>query len=273
MTSTVTRFAPSPTGLLHIGHAYSALYAAAAGDRFLLRTEDIDQTRCRPAFEAAIFEDLAWLGLSWEQPVRRQSDHFNDYADALARLDELGVLYRCICTRKQIAAEIAAAGAAPQGPDGPLYPGTCRHLDPADVGDRPFAWRLNVTKALALVDPAGLTWLERRHGQQTADPARHGDVVLARKETPTSYHLSVTVDDAIQGITLVTRGDDLRAATDIHRLLQALLGLPTPDYDHHPLLTDDAGQRLAKRDDARSLRQYREDGLTPDDVRRMVGMA
>ncbi|MEQ9641488.1 MAG: tRNA glutamyl-Q(34) synthetase GluQRS [Alphaproteobacteria bacterium] len=272
MTATVTRFAPSPTGLLHLGHAYSALYAARAGDRFVLRIEDIDRGRYRRAFEDAIFEDLAWLGLHWEEPVRRQSAHFDDYAKALARLDELGVLYRCVCTRRQIATEIAAAGAAPQGPDGPVYPGTCRRLGPAEIGERPFAWRLDVAKALAQVDPAVLTWIDRQRGKQVADPVRHGDVVLARKDTPTSYHLSVTVDDAIQQITLVTRGEDLRPTTDIHRLLQALLGLPTPDYDHHRLLLDADGARLAKRDGARSLREYRDDGLTPEDVRRLVGL-
>ena len=273
MSDTVTRFAPSPTGLLHLGHAYSALHAARAGDRFLLRIEDIDVGRCRPEFEAAIYEDLAWLGLSWERPVRRQSAHFDDYAAALRQLDERGVLYRCICTRAEIAAELARSPSAPQGPEGPRYPGTCRHRDPASIPpDRPFAWRIDVAKALAQVGD-GLRWSDRRLGPQVADPRRHGDVVLARKDTPTSYHLAVTVDDALQGVTLVTRGEDLAPATDIHRLLQALLGLPTPLYEHHALLTDDSGKRLAKRDDARSLRQLRAEGAAPGDIRRLVGMA
>jgi glutamyl-Q tRNA(Asp) synthetase len=274
MHATVTRFAPSPTGYLHLGHAYSALYAARAGDRFILRIEDIDRGRCRPEYEAGILADLAWLGLTWETPVRRQSDHVDDYLAALQRLDRLGVLYRCVCTRAEIAAELERSPSAPHGPAGPRYPGTCRHRDPAGIpAGLPFAWRLDVGKATALVGADTLTWHDRKLGPQRADPTQHGDVVLARKDTPTSYHLSVTVDDALQDVTLVTRGEDLRPAIDIHRLLQALLGLPTPDYEHHPLLLDDSGKRLAKRDKARTLRQLREEGMTPDDVRRLVGLS
>lgn len=274
MHETVTRFAPSPTGHLHLGHAYSALYAARAGDRFILRIEDIDRGRCRPDYEAGILEDLAWLGLAWETPVRRQSDHFDDYLAALQRLDGLGVLYRCVCTRADILAELERSPSAPQGPDGPRYPGTCRQRDPTGVpAGLPFAWRLDVAKATSLAGADTLAWFDRRLGPQRADPIRHGDVVLARKDTPTSYHLSVTVDDALQGVTLVTRGEDLRPATDIHRLLQALLGLPTPDYEHHRLLFDESGRRLAKRDGSRTLRQLRAEGHAPADVRRMAGFA
>ena len=271
-----TRFAPSPTGWLHLGHAFAALFAAreADGGRFLIRLEDIDATRARPEYEEAIFEDLAWLGLSWEKPVRRQSDHFDDYRAALSQLEAQGLLYPCFCTRREIQDEIARAGNAPQGPDGPLYPGTCRHLDAAERQQRlasgaAYALRLDVMKALELLD-APLAFTELSRGEIIADPSIFGDVVLARKDTPASYHLAVVVDDALQGITLVTRGEDLLPATHLHRLLQHLLGLPVPRWHHHRLLTDEAGKRLAKRDDARSLRSLREAGWTPERVRALI---
>jgi glutamyl-Q tRNA(Asp) synthetase len=274
----VTRFAPSPTGLLHLGHAYSALFAwraaQGAGGRFLLRIEDIDTTRCRPEFEAAILEDLAWLGLDWERPVRRQSGHMADYESALARLDGMGVLYPCFCTRAEIQAEVARAGAAPHGAAGPLYPGTCRNLSAAEraariAEGRPYALRLDMAKATAWT--GRLTWHDRARGEQVATPELHGDVVLARKEVRTSYHLAVTLDDHLQGVTLVTRGEDLFAATHVHRLLQALLGLDTPEYHHHPLLTDDSGRRLAKRDRAATLAALRAAGKSPAEVRALAG--
>jgi glutamyl-Q tRNA(Asp) synthetase len=270
----VTRFAPSPTGYLHLGHAYAALFAAGRGDRFLLRIEDIDQTRCRREFETAILEDLAWLGLGWEQPVRRQSEHFADYGAALARLEATGVLYPCFCTRKQIQQEIARSPSAPQGPDGPLYPGTCRHLVAAVRNQRigtgiDYALRLDATRAASLTGP--LRFTDHGRGEIAVDPNLLGDVVLARKEIPTSYHLAVTVDDALQGITLVTRAEDLLPATHVHRVLQALLDLPAPAYHHHGLLLGPDGKRLAKRDRAVALRDLREAGRTPAEARAMAG--
>lgn len=276
-----TRFAPSPTGGLHLGHAFAAWFAhdraRAAGGRFLLRLEDIDRTRCRPAFEAGIVEDLTWLGLTWDGPIRRQSAHFDDYRAALDRLEALGVLYPCFCTRAEIAAEIQAAGGAPQGPAGPLYPGTCRRLSAAEREARlaeggDHALRLDVGKALALAG-GGLTWFDEKAGLQAARPALLGDVVLARKETPASYHLAVTVDDALQAITLVTRAIDLFPATHVHRLLQALLGLPTPRYHHHGLVMGEDGIRLAKRDKALTLAAMRAAGETPADLRARLGLA
>ena len=273
-----TRFAPSPTGWLHLGHAYAALFAAeqADGGRFLIRLEDIDATRARPEYEEAIFEDLAWLGLSWEKPVRRQSDHFDDYRAALGQLEAKGLLYPCFCTRREIQDEIARAGNAPQGPNGPLYPGTCRHLDADERQKRlasgdAYALRLDVNQALQLIDTP-LTFTEISRGEITADPSIFGDVVLARKDTPASYHLAVVVDDALQGITLVTRGEDLLSATHLHRLLQHLLHLPVPRWHHHRLITDEAGKRLAKRDDARSLKSLRESGWSPNRVREELGI-
>lgn len=272
----ITRFAPSPTGLLHLGHAHSALFAAraAGAGRFLVRLEDIDPGRCRREFEAAILDDLAWLGLEWERPVRRQSEHLDDYAAALARLEALGVIYPCFCTRKDIQDEITRAGHAPHGPDGVLYPGTCRRLDPARAAARreageSFALRIDMERAAAMAGP--LHWHDRAAGRQAADPAAFGDVVLARKDTPTSYHLAVTVDDAVQGVTLVTRGADLFAATHVHRLLQALLGLPVPDYHHHRLLTDESGRRFAKRDRSLTIAALRQAGHSPAELRRMAG--
>jgi glutamyl-Q tRNA(Asp) synthetase len=270
--ATVTRFAPSPTGYLHLGHVRSALEgwraARRGGGRFLLRLEDIDRTRCRDEYAAAILEDLAWLGLDWDGPVRRQSEHFDDYRRALDRLDALGVLYPCFCTRRQIQAEITRAGGAPHGDAGPIYPGTCRRLGTEEVAAKQFsgidyALRLDLARALALTGP--LDWIDGECIRQ-ADPALHGDVVLGRKDFPASYHLAVTVDDAIQEVTLVTRGEDLATATHIHRVLQALLGLPTPCYRHHPLLTDITGRRLAKRDGAPTIRSMRQRGVTPSEV-------
>ncbi|MGE0120196.1 MAG: tRNA glutamyl-Q(34) synthetase GluQRS [Dongiaceae bacterium] len=274
----VTRFAPSPTGYLHVGHAASALTgrlaAMRAGGRFLLRVEDIDAARCRPAFEAAMYEDLAWLGLTWERPVRRQSEHMADYAAALDRLRGLGVLYPCFCTRQDIAAEVAAAAGAPHGPDGPLYPGTCRGLPPDERTARmdrrlPYALRLDAAMAGRLTGP--LSWEEHGRGPVAVDPTRLGDAVLARKDMAASYHLAVTVDDDLQGVTLVTRGEDLFHATHLHRLLQALLGLAVPAYAHHIVLTNADGRRLAKRDGALALRALRLAGRTPAEVRAMAG--
>ncbi|HEX3860695.1 MAG TPA: tRNA glutamyl-Q(34) synthetase GluQRS [Stellaceae bacterium] len=276
-TPIVTRFAPSPTGYLHLGHVRSALAgwhaARKAGGCFLLRLEDIDTTRCRPHFAAAIVEDLAWLGLAWDGSIRRQSAHFSDYRAAIGRLDAAKLLYPCFCTRRDIQAEIARAGGAPQGETGVPYPGTCRCLTPVEraarlAQARDYALRLDVAAALARTGP--LAWNDDGH-RLDADPLALGDVVLARKEVPTSYHLAVTVDDALQGVTLVTRGIDLFAATHIHRLLQALLDLPTPLYRHHALVTDAAGRRLAKRDNAATIRAMRDAGMTPAMIRAAAG--
>ena len=276
MGAIVTRFAPSPTGRLHLGHAFSAVraydLARAAGGRFLLRIEDIDPTRSRTAFVAAIEEDLRWLGIDWDGEVVRQSARLPAYAAALARLRARDLLYPCFCTR----AEIAASVAAPHGREGPAYPGTCRALDPtarARRADEPHCWRLDMAAAIALaaVDmPEGLSWHDAVAGRVRADPAMHGDVVLARKEAPTSYHLAVTVDDAAQGVTDVVRGLDLFEATHLHRLLQALLGLPTPRYHHHALLAGPDGNRLAKRTGARSLAELRAEGVDAGDLLRQL---
>lgn len=269
-----TRFAPSPTGWLHLGHAYAALFASARGGRFLVRLEDIDATRARPEYEAGIYEDLAWLGLTWEQPVIRQSEHGEVYRAGLEVLRRLGLLYPCFCTRKEIQSEIAQAGNAPHGPDGPLYPGTCRGLSREAAEERmargeAYALRLDVARAVALVGKE-LRWEDRAHGAFTAMPHLFGDVVLARKDTPASYHLAVVLDDARQGVTLVTRGDDLLPATHLHRFLIELLSLPVPEWEHHRLLLDDQGRRLAKRDDARALRTLRDQGWTPERVRELL---
>jgi glutamyl-Q tRNA(Asp) synthetase len=262
--SIVTRFAPSPTGALHLGSARAALIAwrraRAAGGRFLLRIEDIDLGRCRPEFAAEILEDLTWLGVDWDGPVRVQSEHLAEYDTTLAALADRGLLYRCFCTR----ADIARAATAPHGPDGPIYPGTCRGLPPDANPGQPFALRLDVGRALALTGP--LTWAEEGHGRIACDPAAFGDVVLARRQTPASYHLCVTHDDALQGVTLVTRGADLAPVTAIHRLLQSLMGWPEPRYHHHALLVDPTGRRLAKRDAATTLRGMRAAGMTPGQV-------
>jgi glutamyl-Q tRNA(Asp) synthetase len=269
---TVTRFAPSPTGRLHLGHAYSAIlahdYARTGGGAFLLRIEDIDPGRTREGFVDGIVEDLAWLGLAWDGEFVRQSRRLPLYAAALDRLKAEGLVYPCFCTRSAIAAEIAASASAPHpgsgsgagGPDGPLYPGTCRRLSASDRRSRahePHAWRLDSAAASARAGP--LYWRDGDTEVQ-AEPEAFGDVVLARKDAPTSYHLAVTVDDADQGVTDVVRGRDLYSATDVHRLLQALLGLPTPHYHHHPLLTDSEGRRLAKRHGAPALADLRAAG-------------
>ncbi|WP_439598750.1 tRNA glutamyl-Q(34) synthetase GluQRS [Falsiroseomonas sp.] len=275
----VTRFAPSPTGYLHLGHAHSALAgwrrAREGQGRFLLRLEDIDSTRCRPDFSEAIQEDLAWLGLDWDGPVRVQSRHMADYAATLATLGGRGLLFPCFCTRRDIAREIAGSASAPHGPDGPLYPGLCRRLSEDERQGRlvrgdAHALRLDMPRALALAGP-GLSFAELGRGRLACDPARFGDVVLARKEVPASYHLCVTHDDARDGVTLVTRGEDLLPATDLHRLLQALMGWPEPAYAHHPLLTDAAGRRLAKRDRAETLRELRARGVSPAEARALAG--
>ncbi len=275
----VTRFAPSPTGLLHLGHAYAAGFAwqqAAAGNgTFLLRFEDIDGTRCRSEFEQGMLDDLRWLGLTWPEPVRRQSQHFAQYAKALDQLQQMGVIYPCFCTRAEVQAEVARMGNAPHGPEGLLYPGTCRLLDPNVQQQRilagvPYALRLNLNAAIALTGP--LYFSDRGRGTVQANPWELGDVVLARKETPASYHLCATLDDALQGVTLVTRGEDLFHATHIHRLLQALLGLPTPEYHHHKLLLDANGKRFAKRDQSVTLQALRLRGKTPADVWAEIGL-
>ena len=276
----VTRFAPSPTGLLHLGHAYSALFAFAAartnGGRFLLRIEDIDFTRCRREFEVAILEDLAWLGIAWETPVRRQSDHLHEYGAVAEQLRVRGLLYPCFCTRKDIQREIEAAGAAPHGPEGLLYPGLCRSLSEDERQSRiasgeSFAMRLDLNRALA---DAGhdLEWMDLERGPQRAQPEILGDVVLVRKDIGCSYHLAVVLDDALQGVTRITRGADLFEATHVQRLLQALLSLPTPEYHHHPLICDPNGQRLAKRDEAETLRSLRRRGVSVGEVRERLGI-
>lgn len=265
-----TRFAPSPTGLLHLGHAYAALFAwrraRAGGGRFLLRLEDIDTARCRTEFADALLEDLAWLGIDWDGPVLRQSERMADYAAALARLQTRALVYPCFCTRAEIAAEIARAGVAPHEGE-PAYPGTCRTLDGAARrarmnGGAAYAWRLDCASALA--STGALRWHDERAGDQKVQIA--SDPVLARKDVATSYHLAVVVDDAHQQVSLVTRGDDLFAATHVQRLLQALLGLATPRYCHHALLHGPDGKRLAKRDRAQTLRALRAAGASPGDV-------
>ncbi|MBQ1499937.1 MAG: tRNA glutamyl-Q(34) synthetase GluQRS [Sphingomonas sp.] len=258
-----TRFAPSPTGRLHLGHAWSAIqahdYARQHGGRFTLRIEDIDGTRSRPEHVDAILRDLEWLGLGWDGELTWQSRRLHLYAEALDRLRAAGLLYPCFCTR----ADIAASASAPHGPEGALYPGTCRGLEAPDLS-RPHCWRLDMARAIGILPDGEDPWWHDAHaGRVRADPAAAGDVVLARKDAPASYHLAVTVDDAAQGITHVVRGVDLFAATHVHRLLQALLGLPTPEYRHHPLLAGPDGTRLAKRHGAPSLEAMRlagEDG-------------
>lgn len=278
MNSIVTRFAPSPTGLLHLGHAASALFAFESAREtsgtFLLRIEDIDFTRCRPEFETAILEDLSWLGITWESPVRRQSEHLGDYAHAAKLLSDRELLYPCFCTRRDIQREILSAGGAPHGAEGPLYPGICRGLSVQERRSRiaageSFALRLDLERAL---EEAGrsLTWMDLKGGLQKARPEIFGDVVLVRKDIGCSYHLAVVWDDALQGVTRVTRGADLFDATHIHCLLQHLLGLPVPEYHHHRLVCDASGMRLAKRDEAETLRSLREKGVSAADVRERV---
>lgn len=266
---------------MHLGNAYSALYAYAAakraGGRFLLRIEDIDQARCRPEFESALLDDLAWLGLTWEEPVLRQSDNMPAYAAALEQLRAVDLIYPCFCTRKEIAAEIARSPSAPHGPDGPLYPGICRALSPAERNRRMaagtgYALRLDAGRARERL-PAHCSFSDRRRGQIAVDPLLHGDVVLARKDIGTSYHLAVTVDDAAQGVTLVTRGEDLLPACHVQRTLQELLDLPAPDYDHHELIRDSDGVRMAKRHGTPALADLRSAGVTADDIRADLGFA
>jgi glutamyl-Q tRNA(Asp) synthetase len=278
----VTRFAPSPTGYLHRGHAFSALSAwhaaQAAGGRFILRIEDIDGTRRRPEFETAIYEDLAWLGLDWETPVRRQSEHAADYERVLADLAERGLTYRCFRTRKEVAAEIVSAphGALEVFRGGPLP--AQEEADRLAAGE-PFAWRLSLTAAEAALGGFDrLTFLEEgegpggEHGEVRARPVLGGDVVLARKDVGVAYHLAVTHDDALQRVTQVVRGQDLFEATHVHRLLQALMGWPTPAYRHHRLLLGPDGKRFAKRDRAQTLRELRAAGVTPAALRRELGL-
>ncbi|MBD9525294.1 tRNA glutamyl-Q(34) synthetase GluQRS [Paracoccus sp. PAR01] len=277
-----TRFAPSPTGPLHLGHAFAALTAAKLADpgQFLLRIEDIDQSRCRPEYEALIAEDLHWLGLDWPLPVMRQSDRLPAYQAALDRLGELGLTYPCQCRRADIRAALSAPqeGAEPViGPDGPVYPGTCRHRHVLDAGPDD-AIRLNMARALDHLATDGIAFDDENiapgiphHLSAEQMISGIGDVVLARRGMGTSYHLSVVVDDAAQGITLVTRGKDLLDSTYIHVLLQRLLDLPVPRYHHHRLIRDDQGKRLAKRDDARALRLYREGGMSAAEIRHSLG--
>ena len=285
-----TRFAPSPTGLLHLGHARSALdgwtRARAAGGRFLLRLEDIDQARCRPEYAQATLEDLAWIGLDWDGPVRVQSAHLAQYRQALDALDANGLLYPCFCTRGDIAASASAQHPEPGGtpgraPDGTtVYPGTCRRLAPAERAARlasgeVHAQRLDMARAVRVAGPLTRLELGQGHaaGRIACHPELFGDVVLARKDVPASYHLCVTHDDALQGVTLVTRGIDLLPSTDLHRLLQALMHWPEPAYAHHSLLHDLNGKRLSKRDGAASLASLRAQGISPDEIRTMAGKA
>ena len=277
--SIITRFAPSPTGHLHKGHAYSALMAFALakrpGGRFILRIEDIDPTRCSRENTDQILDDLAWLGLEWESPVRIQSEHRDDFTAAARTLSDRGLLYPCFCTRNDILREIERAGYAPHGSEGPVYPGTCRHLSSDGrqirlAAGAPHALRLDLEKALAETG-SDLTWNDTIHGIQQAKPELLGDAVLVRKDIGTSYHLAVVHDDALQGITDIVRGVDLFEATHLHRILQALLGLPVPTYHHHSLLTDRDGNRLAKRDRAITLRSLRESGVSPVALREELG--
>lgn len=283
--SAVLRFAPSPNGLLHLGHAYSALMnrrlAARVGARLLLRLEDIDPLRCREEFAAAVEEDLAWLGVAWEGPVRRQSAHLRDYAAAIEGLAARRLAYPCFCTRGLIAAAVAGRPDWPHDPDdAPLYPGLCRHLPDHERQRRialgqPFAWRLDMAVALAL-DPAPLAWVEAGEDGAVprivaAEPARWGDALIARKDVPTSYHVSVVIDDAVQGVTDVVRGRDLFAATALQRLLQRLFGLAPPRYRHHRLILDEASRKLSKRHQARSLRSLRREGVGAQAVRASLG--
>ena len=290
------RFAPSPNGYLHLGHALSAMLncdmARKAGGRFLLRIEDIDTARCRPEFEDAICDDLAWLGLAWEEPVRRQSEHFGSYAAALKRLDALGLIYPSFESRAEIARLVAARehfGPWPRDPDGvPIYPGEAKAIEPAERARRiaagePYALRLDIAAALQLAATRGardraapLTWTETGRGPDgktgtiLAKPATWGDVILGRKDAPASYHLAVVIDDALQGISDVVRGEDLFWATDLHRLLQLLLDLPQPVYHHHRLIRDADGRKLSKSTAATGLRELRSAGATPADIRRMI---
>lgn len=283
----ITRFAPSPTGYLHLGHAYAAWFAEQiakeADGTFLLRIEDIDHLRCRFEYENAILEDLSWLGLKWQQPVRRQSDHMKEYVLGIEKLKNMGLIYPCFCSRKQIREEIQNINAAPHDQlirkQGPIYPGTCRMMKSEDCKERiasghSYALRLNMEKAmhLAIQKKKKLCWIDKDTGLQTATPEHFGDVVLARKDDLTSYHLSVVIDDAVQGVNLITRGEDLRDVTHIHCLLQALLDYESPVYNFHRMLVDDRGRRLAKRNKSLTLRKLREDGLTVEEIKEMTNI-
>ena len=288
MPQPVFRFAPSPNGYLHLGHAFSALLnadmARAADGRLILRIEDIDKARCQPEFEAAIYEDLAWLGLTWEEPVRRQSEHFGEYRAALTRLEAQGLIYPSFESRGEIArlvAELETKSSWPRDPDGvPIYPGMAKSIPAAERSHRmarePYALRLDMEAAIARLGM--LSWIETGAGPEgetgivMARPRAWGDVVLARKDAPTSYHLSVVVDDALQGVTHVVRGTDLYRSTSVHRVLQVLLGLPAPTYHHHRLILDETGKKLSKSTRATALRELREQGATPAAIRRMVGL-
>nr|WP_313614468.1 tRNA glutamyl-Q(34) synthetase GluQRS [Agrobacterium sp.] len=284
----ITRFAPSPNGPLHLGHALSALLNADMArkihGRFLLRIEDIDQTRCTPQFEQGIYDDLSWLGLSWEQPVRRQSEHFDDYRSALEKLVAMDLAYPAFLTRGEVKAVVKATEATgmpwPRDPDGaPHYPDIDKQRTTAERQDRlaanaPFAWRLDMQKAISTLQ-GPLLWEEYGSGQHQsvqADPAQWGDVVLSRSDAPSSYHLSVVIDDALQGITDVVRGMDLYHATAIHRLLQQLLDLPAPNYHHHRLILGDDGRKLSKSEGSTGLAALRAMGKTPSDIHRLIGL-
>jgi glutamyl-Q tRNA(Asp) synthetase len=290
MPQPVFRFAPSPNGPLHLGHALSALLnfdmAHASGGRFIIRMEDIDTTRCRPEYEAAIYEDLAWLGLQWEKPVRRQSEHFPEYRKELAKLDSMRLTFPSFESRAEIANMVADRDIRerwPRDPDGvPLYPGAARQMSEAERQARiargdAYGIRLDMDKAMEWTGP--LHWTETgagpsgETGEIAADPAAWGDVIVARKETPTSYHLAVVIDDALQGVTHVVRGQDLFWSTSLHRVLQALLDLPAPTYHHHRLILDADGKKLSKSTQATGLHELRAQGMTPADIRRLVGLA
>tara|TARA_R110002074_G_scaffold368656_1_gene543199 strand:- start:1144 stop:2052 length:909 start_codon:yes stop_codon:yes gene_type:complete len=291
----VTRFAPSPNGWLHLGHAFSAIYAAdtakALSGKFLLRIEDIDLGRCRPEYVQGIYDDLSWLGLTWEEPVRRQSEHFAIYEAGLKKLRDMDLCYPCFATRKEISDAIEASGIGhahwPLDPDGsPLYPGLYKDISTAELNrlmweGRSYAWRLDMEKALALAEEKNGGPIHFREdgegprgqkGELPIKPMRFGDVILARKDVPTSYHLAVTLDDALQNVTVVTRGQDLFPATYIHRLLQVLLDLPEPAYRHHALIRDESGRRLSKTAKDKGLRELRLGGATPADIRRLIGL-
>ncbi len=279
MSEVVTRFAPSPTGLLHPGHAFSALQAwkfvRENKGRFLLRIEDIDFTRSRPEYVEAIYEDLDWLGLSWEKPVRIQSEHTDDFQNTAATLHEMGLTYPCFCTRKEILAEIERSGGAPHGCEGPLYPGICKQLSTDERVSRiesgeNHAIRIDLDAALEITGHE-LIWQDLIAGQQSAQPQQLGDSVLVRKDIGTSYHLAVTTDDAHQEITHIIRGMDLYESTHLHRVLQELLGFPVPDYLHHDLILDDAGKRLAKRNESLTIRSIRESGVSAEEFRKSLG--
>lgn len=271
----VTRFAPSPTGRLHLGHAFSALTAhdaaRAAGGRFLLRIEDTDRARCKPEFEQAIYEDLAWLGITWDEPPRRQSEHMAEYEAGLQKLIDAGLCYRCFMTRQQVLVSLAHA---PHGPEQQPFFG--EPLPPEEEAARiavgeAFSWRISIARARETLGDRALTYTDQ-DGTHAVDPARLGDAVIGRKDFPASYHLACVLDDAVQGVTHVIRGEDIRDSVHLHVVLQKLFGLSTPLYVHHRLIVDEHGKRLAKRDNARSLAILRDAGATPTDVRKLVGL-